>query len=164
MSPWGGILFAVEPKYGINDRIDVGLRIEIAAMARSVEVNNSVSTGTAQAAGSYVLTGNYMLSENNFRPFVGVGLGLFGTASSEFVATSSRSANGSVAAGNVLGGMVRGGFKAGHFVLALEYNIVPNSSSLLLDSKGTAQVGKTAQSQNSYLSIKLGIDIGGGRR
>ena len=164
----GGILFAVEPKYGINDRIDVGLRIEVAAMARATTVNGVTSTGNVQGAGSYLLTGNYMLSTNNFRPFIGIGAGLFSIASTAVTVTgsgsSSQTSNGEIAAGSIFGGMVRAGFKTGHFVLGLEYNLIPATNSVLLDSKGTVQVGKTVQSENSYVGVKIGFDIGGGRR
>ena len=142
----------------------MGLRLEVAVMAREVVSGGTTSAGTAQAASSYILTGNYMLSDKNFRPFVGAGLGLFGTASTAVVTTGSSSSNGSIAAGTAFGGMVRGGFKAGHLVLAVEYNIIPSTNSVLLDSKGAVQIGKTVQSQNSYLGVKLGFDIGGGRR
>ena len=162
----GGVLFSVEPKYGINDRIDVGLRAEVGVMAREVTSNGITSTGSIQGAGSYVLTGNYMLSTNNFRPFVGVGAGLYSIAGTSFASTGSGSgqtSNGSIAAGNTFGGMVRAGFKTGHFVVGLEYNLIPATNSVLLDNTGKVQVGKTVQSANSYLGVKVGFDIGGGR-
>lgn len=164
----GGVLFAVEPKYGINDQIDVGLRIEIAAMARDVVVNGNTSSGNAQGASSFILTGNYMLSTNNFRPFVGIGAGLYTTASTGVTVVgsgpNSQSTNGTIAAGNVFGGMARVGFKTGHFLLGLEYNLIPNTNSIVFDSNGTSQVGTSVQSKNSYAGIKVGFDIGGGRR
>jgi hypothetical protein len=160
----GGLLFAIEPKYGINDQIDVGLRIEGAGMARAVVLNGDDFAGDVSFAGSYLLTGNYMLSTNNFRPFVGAGVGLFGIASASALTIGGQNYNSEIAAGNVFGGMVRAGFKTGHFVLGLEYNLIPASNVRLLDSSGQAQVGQTAQSKNSYLGIKLGFDIGGGRR
>jgi hypothetical protein len=160
----GGLLFAVEPKYGINDQIDVGLRIEGAGMARAVVVNGNDFAGDVSFAGSYLLTGNYMLSTNNFRPFVGAGVGLFGIASTSAISINGQTLNGDITAGNVFGGMVRAGFKTGHFVLGLEYNLIPASDVRLLDSSGQVQVGQAAQSKNSYLGIKLGFDIGGGRR
>lgn len=160
----GGVLFAVEPKYGINDRIDVGLRIEGAAMARAIVVNGNTTSGDLQFAASYLLTGNYMLSTNNFRPFVGLGAGLFTVASTGFSENGGQSTNGTIAAGNVFGGMARVGFKAGHFLLGVEYNLVPNTTSALFDSNGQIQIGKTVQSKNSYVGVKVGFDIGGGRR
>ncbi|MEZ0486988.1 hypothetical protein [Fibrella aquatica] len=160
----GGVLFSLEPKYGINDQIDLGLRIEGAAMARNVVANGNTTSGDVQLAGSYILTGNYMLSTNNFRPFVGVGAGLYSVASTGFSESGGQSSNGSIAAGNVFGGMARVGFKAGHFLLGLEYNLVPNTNSIVFDSDGTNQIGTSVQSKNSYVGVKLGFDIGGGRK
>ena len=103
-------------------------------MARAIVVNGNTTSGDVQFAGSYLLTGNYMLSDNNFRPFVGVGAGLFTVASTGFSGVGGQTVNGSIAAGNVFGGMARVGFKAGHFLLGIEYNLVPNTSSALFDS------------------------------
>lgn len=163
----GGVLFAVEPKYGINDQIDIGLRIEGAAMARNVVVNGNTSSGNAQFASSFILTGNYMLSNEGFRPFVGIGAGIYGIAGTGFTATSGTggtATNGNINAASVFGGMGRVGFKTGHFVLGVEYNLIPNSNSIVYDSQGTSQVGTSVQSKNSYAGIKVGFDIGGGRR
>ncbi len=157
----GGALFA-------DDQIDVGLRIEAAIMARDVVVNGNTTSGSVQGAGSYILTGNYMLSNQNFRPFVGIGAGLYSIASGSVdvvgTGSSSQSTNGEIAAGSVFGGMARVGFKAGHFVLGLEYNLIPNTNSVVFDSNGTSQIGTSVQSKNSYAGVKIGFDIGGGRR
>lgn len=160
----GGVLVAVEPKYGINDNIDLGLRLEGAFMAREVTVNGNTTSGNVTGAGSYLLTGNYLLSTNNFRPFIGVGAGLYQIAGTSFVTDGNNSTNGSIEAGNAFGGMLRAGFKAGHFVLGLEYNIVPSTEAALFNSDGTVRIGQSVQSKNSYLGVKLGFDIGGGRR
>ena len=164
----GGVLLALEPKYGINDQIDIGLRIEGAGMARDVIYNGNTTSGSVKFAGSYIVTGNYLLSTSNFRPFVGVGAGLYGVGSTSFTATGSgsntQSSNGAISAGNVFGGMARVGFKAGHFVLGLEYNLIPNTTSLVYTSSGNTQIGTSVESRNSYASVKLGFDIGGGRK
>ena len=161
----GGVLFAVEPKYGISDQFDLGLRLEGAGMARNVVVNGNSTSGDAKFAGSYLLTGNYMLSTENFRPFIGIGAGLFGVGSTGVVVNSGgQDYNGTISAGNVFGGMARVGFKSGHFVLGVEYNLVPNTSSIVYDDQGVNKLGTSVESKNSYVGIKLGVDIGGGRR
>ena len=163
----GGVLFAIEPKYGINDQIDIGLRLESAVMARDVVVNGNTSSGNAQGAFSYILTGNYILSDEGFRPFVGIGAGIYGIAGTAFTATSGTggtSTNGNINAATVFGGMGRVGFKTGHFVLGVEYNFIPNSNSVVYDSNATTKIGTSVQSKNSYAGIKIGFDIGGGRR
>ncbi|MBO0950222.1 hypothetical protein [Fibrella forsythiae] len=164
----GGVLFAVEPKYGISDQIDVGIRLEGAGMARNVIVNGNTTSGNAQFASSFILTGNYMLSTSGFRPFVGIGVGGYGVGSTGFTYVGSgsngQSSNGTISAGTVFGGMARVGFKTGHFVLGVEYNLIPSSNAAVFDNSGSTQIGTTVQSKNSYAGIKVGFDIGGGRR
>lgn len=141
----GGVLFAIEPKYAINDNITVGLRGEGAVMVRvSSDQSGSVNSADAKAAGSYLLTGDYYFNTNSFRPFAGVGAGLFSTAA------ASVDVNGNVAEGAAalkFGATPRVGFEFGHFRMAVEYNVV----------------GKTGTINNSYLGIKLGFFAGGGR-
>lgn len=158
----GGILASLEPKYGLSDRIDLGLRLELAVMARAYQIDGDDAEGEVKGAGSCLLTGNYLLSDGNFRPFVGAGVGLFSVGSSGFTVTNGMGVtNGDVAGGNKFGGMVRAGFKAGHFVLGLEYNLVRSTTGFLTTVPGT---NVNYESNNSYFGVKLGVDIGGGRK
>lgn len=156
----GGFLLAVEPKYGLSDNFDVGVRLESAFVARSVERNGTTTTGDIAGLNSALLTGNYLISTGTFRPFIGAGVGIFSVSSGGTVSVTDGQTPQDVTfvSETKFGGMVRAGFKTGHFVLSVEYNAVPTStvstisaSSLKLDSK------------NSYLGIKLGVDLGGGR-
>ncbi|MBC8154830.1 MAG: hypothetical protein H7Z72_18190 [Bacteroidetes bacterium] len=158
----GGFLLSLEPKYGLSDRVDLGLRLEVAAMARAYRIDGDDAEGEVKGAGSYLLTGNYLLSDGNFRPFVGAGVGLFSVGSSGFTVTNGMGVtDGDVAGGNKFGGMVRAGFKAGHFVLGLEYNLVPRTTGFISSVPGT---NINYESDNSYFGIKVGVDIGGGRK
>src|SRR5437763_4539550 len=96
----GGVLFAVEPKYAVRDNISVGLRIEAAVTARaSIDQSGQEVSGSAKASASYLLTGDYYLSNNQFRPFVGIGAGIYSLASVDISSTG----NGEVAAGTKFG-------------------------------------------------------------
>ncbi|RRB07665.1 outer membrane beta-barrel protein [Larkinella rosea] len=156
----GGLLVSLEPKYGVMDKLDLGLRIELAAMARSISVNNQNGDVSAKGMGSYLLTGTYYLSNNNFRPYVGLGAGLYSIAGTTVTVVNGQVQDDyddyKVEASNKFGVMARVGFKAGHFNLGVEYNIVPNSKSDIL--------GQSIDSKNAYLGVKLGVDIGGGRK
>ena len=156
----GGVLLSLEPKYGLNDNFDVGLRIELALMAKAVVINGQDASGEVKGAGSYVVTGTYLLSANNFRPYVGIGAGLYTVGGTSFTYNNSTQSGTtpdvSVGAGQKFGIMGRAGFKAGHFNMGFEYNMVPSTKIYLT----TAQ---TAESANSYIGVKLGFDIGGGR-
>lgn len=158
----GGVLFGIEPKYGLNDNIDLGVRLESALVARGVTVMGESATGDVAAINSAVLTGNYLLSTGGFRPFIGLGLGLFNVASAGVVTVDNGQTDEDVTFSQAtkFGAMVRAGFKTGHFVLGVEYNAISASDGLRISS--SANVG-TISIKNSYLGVKLGFDIGGGR-
>ena len=143
----GGILFDFEPAYRINDAIAVGLRIETAAMARSIGDEEGSVSGNA----SYTLNGQYYLSNNKFRPYVGVGLGIYSLASVSVGTTSG------VAAGSEFGFYPRIGFDLGHFNVNLDYNLIPAS-------EGFDGNGESVDIKNSYLGIRVGAFIFGGQR
>lgn len=151
----GGILLSMEPKYGLSDQIDVGLRIEGALMGRAVEVAGQMTETELKFAGSYVVTGTYLLTTTRFRPYVGVGAGLYSTGGLSF----SESDDSGVAFGRKLGAMGRVGFKFGHLNVGAEYNYVPTTKYTVNLTNGTAAAAKA---NNSYIGIKLGFDIGGG--
>ena len=143
----GGVLFAIEPKYGINDNITLGLRMEAAVTARgAVDNNGEKVTGEVKASGSYLLTGDYFFNTNKFRPFAGVGAGLYKLAGAKFDSDVEMSED-DIQTGSKFGFAPRVGFELGHFRTAIEYNAV----------------GKTGSINNNYLGIKLGFFIGGGR-
>lgn len=141
----GGVLFAVEPKYALNDKITVGLRLESALMVRA-NVNSTTddTEGDVKASGSYLATADYYFNTNDFRPFVGIGAGLYQTATADLSSTTTQD---DIATGSKFGVAPRAGFEYKHFRLALEYNVA----------------GKTGSVNNSYLGIKFGFFIGGGR-
>src|SRR4051812_2742652 len=76
----GGVLFALEPKFGVMDQLSLGIRIEGAAMAKFTNYSNNYSDiDNAKVEGSYLATADYYFTNNySFRPFVGAGAGIFG--------------------------------------------------------------------------------------
>jgi len=146
----GGVLFVVEPKYAVAEQFAVGLRLEIAAMARGTVFNGDEFAGDVQGNGSYLATGDYYFNNNRFRPFIGGGAGLYQIGTANFNSTDPMNPvlPEDVSTANKFGFMFRGGFEAGHFRLGIEYNAV----------------GKSQYSEhNSYIGFKLGACIGGGR-
>ncbi len=140
-----GFIFALEPKYAINDNITLGLRMEAAVTARAyVDQDGSLKSADVKASGSYLATGDYYFSTERFRPFAGAGLGLYRLAGA---AVDADEEVAEVASTSKFGFMPRVGFEFGHFRTALEYNFV----------------GKTGIIKNNYFGIKMGFFIGGGR-
>lgn len=156
----GGIIAALEPKYAVMNNLSLGLRFEVAAVARfgGYDETGQPVDVTVKASGGYLATADYYLSNKySLRPFVGGGAGLYTIADVE------ESSNGSAGAGAAakFGGMIRAGIEAGHFRLGVEYNIVPSSKIDGFDSNGNpAQL----TSKNGYLGIKIGVCFGGGRK
>ncbi len=155
----GGFLFAVEPKYGISDNFDLGLRLESAAVARGIQVNGNTTTSDLGAYSSALVTGNYLFGTSNVRPFLGVGVGVYSIGAAGTVSVTNGQnppQDVNFVSDTKFGGMIRAGIKAGHFVAGVEYNAAPTTNTTL----GTTRVS----SENSYLGFKVGFDIGGGRR
>jgi outer membrane protein X len=136
----GGAIFAVEPKYAFADAFALGLRIEAAALVHEY-TNNYSQTVKGKANVSYLLTGDYYFSNKSFRPFLGAGLGVFTIANVDSSTVNSNS--NTIPTTSQFGGLLRVGFEAGHFRLGVEYNIVGSGA--------------------SYLGLKVGVCIGGGR-
>ena len=155
----GGVLFAVEPKYGVTDNFDVGLRLESAYVERGVQLNGNTRTSDAGAFLSGLITGNYLFGTGSVRPFLGAGVGVYriGAAGTQTFNNGQGVPQDLVFVNDTkFGGMIRGGIKAGHFVAAVEYNAAPTTDLTV----GTTKVS----SENSYVGVKVGFDIGGGRR
>lgn len=148
----GGFLAYLEPAYRATDQVLVGLRLEGAFTARGVEgVNDRDVSGDASSVVSYSLNTQYYFNNENVRPFIGAGVGLFSMAATEFnTAGSSPDAN-DVGAETRFGFYPRIGLDAGHFNLTLDYNFVPPT-----DVPGGGEI------KNNYLGIRAGFSIGGG--
>jgi outer membrane protein X len=142
-----GFLFVVEPKYAVAEQFAIGLRLEVALMARGTVINGNEFEGNVQGNGSYLATGDYYFNNNRFRPFIGAGAGLYQIGAADFNSQDPTLPT-NIPTDNKFGFMFRGGFEAGHFRLGVEYNAV----------------GKSQYSEhNSYIGFKLGTCIGGGR-
>jgi outer membrane protein W len=164
----GGVLFYLEPSYRVNDQLAVGLRMEGAVVGRVAVVANSTG-GSAEAEvsanGSYTVNGQYYFSNNTFRPFAGLGLGIYSLASAKVSGSSSGTGSGSseVSAGSKFGFYPRVGFDLGHFTMMVEYNIIPSTTANVVVTSGTGTTTAESETKNSYLGIKFGFFIGGGK-
>lgn len=134
-----GALFAIEPKYAVMDQLSVGLRMEAAVMAN---IDMEGEKGSAKANLSYLATGDYYFSNKRFRPFGGVGAGMFTYAS---ISSEDEGADlDNIPIDSKFGFMARGGFEYGHLRVGVEYNFVADKA--------------------GYLGLKIGAVIGGGRK
>ena len=97
------------------------------------------------------------MPNKSFRPFTGTGAGIYSIAGVE-----SDQSSGKATAGSKFGAVIRSGFEFSHFRFGIEYNIVGKTTFEGFDSEGNPTTGLT--SKNSYMGIKIGACIGGGRR
>ncbi len=126
-------------------------------MVRGVQGSEESASGEIAGVGSFALSGQYYLSSGGFRPLVGLGVGLYSLASVGMSTDMNGNGDAAVAAGNKIGFFPRIGFDAGHFNMALEYNFIPATT-------GMTASGNEVTVKNSYLGIKIGASILGGRR
>jgi outer membrane protein W len=154
----GGISWTLEPGYRVNDQILANFRYEAAAIIRGTVDETSASFDVA-GIGSYTVNGQYYLMSGGFRPYVGVGLGMFSIAAAS-VDGGSNGGGVSETAGTKFGFYPRIGFDAGHFTLNLDYNIVGNTKAIVTTGTGNT----TTEFKNSYIGIRVGGYFGGGRK
>ena len=142
----GGILFDLEPAYRLKDEIAIGFRFEAAAMARAIGgVETSVSGNT-----SFTLNGIYYLMNDGFRPYVGLGLGLYNLAAASVAGAAAASTS-------KLGFYPRIGIDINHFNINIDYNIIPAT-------KPDVVIGSFPDIKNSYLGLRIGAFISGGKK
>ncbi|MFV5695080.1 hypothetical protein ACM55G_06525 [Flavobacterium sp. LB3P122] len=154
----GGLLFSIEPKYNIQENMNIGLRIGAAGMVRDFQNNGTTTSANVSANVSYVGTYDYYFNKagKSFVPFVGGGAGLYSIANVAYedVNTSDQI---SVSGTGKMGALLRGGFEWGKFRMGMEYNLVPKSD--LYNIYGD----KVGIVSNTYLGIHLGFYVGGGK-
>jgi hypothetical protein len=160
----GGLLWALEPGYRVNDQILANLRIEGAIVTRGTVTDTG---GDFDVAGisSYTLNGQYYFNNNGFRPFAGLGFGMFSLAGVSMSATTSGASSASAsAAQSKIGFYPRLGFDAGHFTFCIDYNFLPNTEATATVSSGTGTTTTTYEFKNSYIGFRIGGYFGGGRK
>ena len=141
---------------------------------------------------STILTVNYWLPSGHrsgmpdhgvvVRPYVGVGLGSYWASASIHETTPLDNGGQSVVgidrSVGRFGGMARAGVKVGHLNVAVEYNLLGSTTQQNPDYSQSAVLGfidgqplyenptrtLTWTTRNSYVGLKMGLDIGGGRR
>jgi hypothetical protein len=75
--------FAIEPKYALNDNLDLGLRLETALTVQGTVTDDQINDGDVKASASYLATADYYFNTNRFRAFVGGGAGIYTNVSAK---------------------------------------------------------------------------------
>jgi hypothetical protein len=149
----GGLLMYLEPGYRATDQVIIGLRLEGAFMVRGVQgVSNRDVSGDVSSIASYSLNAQYYFNNEQVRPYIGAGFGLFSMTAVKFNPATGTPAADEVGAETRFGFYPRIGIDAGHFTLSLDYNVVPPTD-----------VPDGGEVKNNFLGIRVGVSIGGGK-
>ena len=143
-------LFApyIEPKLNVNNHLSLGLRFEYVFYSKEdfiVYNPRDPYFSDVDADGwtfSGLLTADYYFNDNNIRPFIGLGAGLYYMYNEK--ENSYLDFNEELIA---FGLVPRVGFNIGQFRIACEYNSIFSDKSDL-----------------GYLSLKLGFELGGKKK
>jgi hypothetical protein len=157
-----GVMFNLEPKWSIDEKINVGFRIGGAALAELTNPSNGIDafeTDIVTVYGSYLGTIDYYFYHKDGSPFAvfgGAGIGYVSSANVIADFDEYDDAN-NIETDNGLGGMLRVGFDYFKFRLAAEYNFAPEGQLRDLNNNEFGTV------KNGYFGISLGFYFGGGK-
>lgn len=130
-----GILFSLEPNYTLSDKVDIGMLFQ----TLTVPVRYDDVIEQEDVVSIHALA-NFYPVKKVIRPFIGGGLGY-----SLFDYSNTAHSNRLFAADN-FSVLVRVGINYKHLNIALEQYIIKN------------------REYNNYIDIKIGVNIGGGRK
>jgi len=150
----GGVCTDLQLGYNLQDNMNVGIRLGLAAMAK---IGPEGENATLAANYNFLCTYAYYFNSgaSSFAPFVGGALGRYTFGGATFGNSSV-----SVDVGPRFGGALSAGFEAKRFRLAAEYNLVPSSPVTVTDN--SVEV-KNKSIRNSYLTVTFGFYVGGGK-
>ena len=139
----GGIY--IEPRYAVNDRLTIGLRIEgVYLNFGNVTLDYTSVNVKTTTISPILLTGDYYFSVEKVRPFIGVGLGMFKRTIHSVEVSVLQGINIGPKTQTRFGFTPRIGLNAGHARIAAIYNL-------------------TGTDVGDFLGIQFGFEFGGGR-
>lgn len=140
-----GFSFATEPKFTVINKLAIGLRLEGSIW---VGTDDQATLGYSESFSySIVPTVDYYFTKSAFRPFVGIGYGLYFYPQSGSYYEKA----------NNTGMLGRAGFEAGHFRLGIQYNHITRN----YKTNGNT-IGHSVNW--GYVDLKLGVVIGSGNK
>jgi hypothetical protein len=154
----GGAGAVFETKYMLDDDFAIGGRLEAAVMFGG----SFGSTGDTQmevgAVGALMAKGEWYFGEGVFRPFVGLGAGVFDIAS-QSIATTSMTASVDQKAGRYFGIAPQLGLNLSRVRLAVTYDMILGADIEVHQTIGNAM--QTTSYSQSYFGAELSFRFGG---
>jgi hypothetical protein len=137
--------FFVEPRFGINDHLHVGLHLGSNIIGEGQFLfNNTEAVTKAQAIGNISFTGDYVFSLENVRPSVGISAGMYRRSDYEIIDESSGTIINNQGTHLNFGVAPRMGLVAGKFRMDATFHF-------------------TGSGITDFISLGLGIQFGGGK-
>ncbi len=159
-----GLFLNVEPKINIFENTFLGVRFGLVINSHVFENSNSfeylIEESFDNAIFSFVPTIDYYLNDNQYRPYIGGGVGLHLQANPIEVFPITSSFSEAVIDGKVkkrIGFLVRGGFETGKLRIGIEYNFVPKVDIEIPNGEIVGTV------ENHYVGLSIGVMFGGGK-
>lgn len=154
-----GLLLNIEPHIKISNNKLIGFRFGIALNTAKFKTNDSsqfiINDQDTNGVISFLPTFDYYLNEDNYRPYIGLGIGYYLFNYSD---VSRRNGSSEILEGRVdnqFGVLIRTGFQINNIRIGLEYNLVTKGAIKLPDGQRIGTVN------NSYLGVYIGFKIGG---
>jgi hypothetical protein len=145
----GGIFGTLEPGYRLSNEIAVGLRGEIAGIAKGSRDGLAIDVDVS-AISSTTLNGVYYF-KGEVRPFIGAGLGRYSISGFGYrVGVSGPEEKKGREA--KLGFYPRAGVEFGHLGFTIDYNIIPPT-----------KLPNGTEFKNNYIDFRFSVFFGGGK-
>jgi len=140
----GGGLF-VEPRYGINDHLHLGLQIGSNILGEGESLfNHKEAVFRAQAISNLSLTSEYQFGKQETRPFIGLLAGMYRRSDYEIVDSAD---------GTIINQQSN----------ALKFGLAPRLGVIAGKFRMNATYHFTGHDISDFVSIGLGIQFGGGK-
>lgn len=137
--------FFVEPKYGVNDHVHVGLNLGTNIIGEGKFLfQNTEAVTKAQAIGNVSFTGDYVFTLENVRPTIGIAAGMYRRSDYELIDKD----DGSL--------LIRHGTH-------VNFGVAPRMGLVAGKFRMDATFHFTGKKITDFISIGLGIQFGGGR-
>lgn len=137
--------FFVEPRYGINDQLHIGLHLGSNIIGEGQFLfHNTQAVTRAQAIGNISVTGDYIFTKENVRPYIGMSAGMYRRSDYEIIDESS---------GTIINN------QGGH----VNFGVAPRMGLVAGKFRMDATFHFTGQGITDFISLGLGIQFGGGR-
>lgn len=159
-----GLFLNVEPTLKVLQHAYMGVRFGVTLNSQKFEIDNNsqfyINEEDDHAVISFVPTFDYYFNENNFRPYLGLGTGIFVLSDIDAfpIAANPSDDEYKIHVDNQIGILIRGGFELGKLRFGLEYNYIHKADIAIPNSQIIGTV------DSSYFGLSIGYTIGGGKR